>query len=137
MVKKVEELRAKLNLLRLANLEVLLQDQVEVNQVGTTETSNLRVAKTVCGLLAESQWRRYERCLVDPAIQSLMSRIGTAVVLGLRRGIEREVFGIGNLIRAIAETACVAQVGGHDRVRRLAGLRGSDAGKLPSPQDCV
>src|SRR5579864_8356374 len=122
MIQEIEELRAELDLLRLDNLEVLLQDQVEVNQVGTTETSNLRVAKTVRGLLPGSQWRRHERGLVHPAIQSLMSRIGTAIVLGLRRGIEREVFGIGNLIRAIAEAACVAQVGGHDRVRRLTGL---------------
>jgi len=73
MIQEIEKLRAELDLLRLVDLEVLLQHQVEVNQVGTTEASNLGIAEAVSGLLAGSQGRGDERCLVHPAIQSLMA----------------------------------------------------------------
>ena len=111
MIQEIEKLRAELDLLRLVDLEVLLQHQVEVNQVGTTEASNLGIAEAVSGLLAGSQGRGDERCLVHPAIQSLMPRVGAAIVLGLRRSIEREVLRVGDLIRAIAEATRSAEVG--------------------------
>src|SRR5208337_814123 len=111
MVEEIEKLRPELDLLRLANLEMLLQNKVEVNQIGATQISDLAVPEAVRGLLSRGQRGRDESRLVDPAIQSLMSRVGAAIVAGLRRCIEREIVGIGNLVRAIVEAARVTQVG--------------------------
>ena len=47
MIKQIEDLGAKLDLPRLSNLEVLLQDEIEINQFGSTDISNAGVSKTV------------------------------------------------------------------------------------------
>ena len=110
MVEEIEELRLELDLLRLANLERLFQDEAEVDQVGAAQISDLTVPITVCRLLPRGHRGCDESHLVDPAIQSLMSRVGAAIVVGLRRCIEREIVGIGNLVWTVAETARVTQV---------------------------
>src|SRR5208337_2517665 len=73
MVEEIEKLRPELDLMRLANLEMLLQNKVEVNQIGATQISDLAVPEAVRGLLSRGQRGRDESRLVDPAIQSLMS----------------------------------------------------------------
>src|ERR1700688_732644 len=98
MIEEVEEFRPKLDLLRLANLEVLLQNEVEVNQVGAAEVADPGIAKAVCGLLARCQRRGDKCCLVEPAIKRLVAGSGTAKVCPLGCGIEGEVVGVGDLV---------------------------------------
>src|SRR5271167_2413414 len=74
MIENIKELRAELDLLRLPNLETLLQNEIEIHQTGASQISDRAIAKVMRGLLQISQRRCHECRLVDPAIQSLMPR---------------------------------------------------------------
>src|SRR5271169_719432 len=69
MVEEIKELRPELEFLRLVNLEVLLQHQVEINQVRAAQISDPAIPKAVCRLLQVGQRRRDECSLVHPAVQ--------------------------------------------------------------------
>ena len=111
MIEEVEELGAELHLLRLSNLEVLLQHKIKIYQVRSAKIADARVAEAVGGLLSGRQRRHRKRRLVVPAIQSLVSGIGATEVRPLRRGVEGEVVRIRNLVGPVAEAAGVAEVG--------------------------
>src|SRR5690242_14680373 len=130
MVQQVEEFRPKLQLLALAELEVLLQHEVHVKQIRATQVSYARVAKHVRRLLARSQGRRDKGRRVKPACQVLMAGVASHGCLYVLP--EREIVGISHLIGAIVEAACVAEVAGHGACHRLTGLRGNDAADFPA-----
>src|SRR5690242_15751218 len=109
MVEQVEELGAELDLVRFENSKILLQDQIEVDQVRPTEITNFRIAEAVCRLLPGRQGRSHKDRLVEPAIQRLVAGV-RASEGALCRRVEREIVRIGNLVGAIAETACIAQI---------------------------
>jgi len=111
MVEDVEEFRPEFHLLRLPNLEILLQDKIEIYQIRSAKISNPRVSKAVSRLLSGRERRHCECRLVVPAVQCLVPGIGAAEVGGLRCGIDGEVIGIRNLVGAIAEASRVAEVG--------------------------
>src|SRR5882672_2772522 len=111
MIEDVEEFRAEFHLLRLSNLEVLLQDKIEIYEIRAAKISDARAPEAVGRLLAGRKCRHCECRLVVPAVQCLVSGIGAAEVGGLRSGIEGEVIGIRNLIGAVAEASGVAEIG--------------------------
>ena len=111
MIEDVEEFCAEFHLLRLPNLEVLLQDKIEIYQIGAAKISDPRVSEAVGRLLSGRERRHCECRLVIPTVQRLVSGIGAAEVGGLRCGIDGEVIGIRNLVGAVAETSGVAEIG--------------------------
>jgi hypothetical protein len=54
MIEKIEELRPELDLLPFSDLEVFLQNQVEVHQVGASKISDTAIPKAMRGLLPRS-----------------------------------------------------------------------------------
>ena len=109
MIKQIEEFGTEFERLRFVGLEFLLQDKIEIHQIGSAKISDARVAENMGELLAGSKRGHSKGALIEPAVQRLMAGVGAAVG-SLSRGVKREVIRIGNLIGSVAGASRAAQV---------------------------
>ena len=133
MVEDIEELRSELEFKSFTDLKILVNGEIKINQVWTSQDRAFCVAEHVSGRLSGSESGNCERSLVEPAVQSLMTRIA-ATERRLSCYIEREVFRITNSVRACARRASIGDVAAEQCVESLSAVHGGNAAYLPTAE---
>src|ERR1700751_1204870 len=133
MVEDIEKLRSELELKSLTDLKILVDREVEVDQVRTSQDGTFRIPEHVGRQLSGSESGNCECGLVEPAIQSLMTRIA-ATERCLSFNTEREVLGITNSVRWCARCAGVRNVAAEQGIESLSAAHGGNAAYLPTAE---
>src|ERR1700751_756746 len=133
MVEDVKELGSERKAKSLGHLERLVNREIKIHQVWTTQHRAAGIAEHVSVALARSESGNHKSRLIEPAIESLMAGVATTHC-GLLSDVKRKIMRVVDLVRTRAGGAGVCNVAAKESVEGLSAAHRGYSADLPSAQ---